>query len=249
MEFLKAVNQEAFHHETPARLSTSIFDRLHAAEGSSSLYILWGFFAFAALSAAVAICFTPGADRRISTAMSTAPDYRDGQSPGLSRLDAARAAEMSPEELLLARLQALENQVGTITTGSIEPAPPPEPEVIPGVTPPANREVHTAAAPAAPADVQTEPPVTRTQFGIDLGSEPSFGSLRIRWDNLRRKYPELSRLSPRISVRDNKGKVELRLVAGPFDNAAEAAKACAGLLAKGAVCDGGLFDGQHLPQS
>jgi hypothetical protein len=71
----------------------------------------------------------------------------------------------------------------------------------------------------------------------------------MRWDNLRRQYPELSRLSPRISVRDNKGKVELRLIAGPFENAADAAKACAGLLSKGAVCDGGLFDGQRLPAS
>jgi hypothetical protein len=91
--------------------------------------------------------------------------------------------------------------------------------------------------------------LTQTTFGVDLGSETSFGGLRTRWDNLRKQYPELGRLSPRISARDKNGKVELRLIAGPFSNAADAAKACASLLTKGTLCDGGLFEGQRLPAS
>jgi len=240
MEFLKSVIQEAHPHETPARLSSTLLERMNTAEGSSSLYILWGFFAFASVAAAVAICFTPGADRRFTTAMST-PSPAASRSPALARLETARAPEVTPEELLQARLRALEEQLGTMATGSI---PPPAPA--PGVTPAEPTPVRTTAM---TAEVDPEPPVTRTSFGIDLGSESSFGPLRIRWENLRRKYPELARLSPRISVRDNAGNVELRLIAGPFENAADAAKACASLLAKGAVCDGGLFDGQRLPQS
>jgi hypothetical protein len=149
----------------------------------------------------------------------------------------------------------LEKQIGAVT-GSIQGGPKAE---LPGITPAEEAKVVEEPAPVEePKQVRTvavESPdgidqaVSRTVFGVDLGSEPSFGALRIRWDNLRRKYPELARLSPRISVRDNSGKVELRLIAGPFENAADAAKACASLLSKGAVCDGGLFDGQRLPAS
>jgi hypothetical protein len=237
------VTQEAFTPETPARLSATIFERLNAAEGSSSIYILWGFFAFAAVAAAIAVCFTPGAERRISTAISIPSDQ--SRSPALARLDAARAAEPAPDAATLARLKALEEQIGSMT-GSIDSASPPPQQVASSVTPTAPRQVQTESI-ALEGQADTSP--TRTMFGVDLGSESSFGALRMRWDNLRRQYPELSRLSPRISVRDNKGKVELRLIAGPFENAADAAKACAGLLSKGAVCDGGLFDGQRLPAS
>lgn len=236
-----------------------------------SAYVLWGFFALAGMASAAAICFTPGADERLSAAISTPPSGGISTSSVLAKLEAARASEVQaaePAEVLtgadaelVARLKALEEQLGSLTGSVVSSAA----ASAPGVTPSSSAEtaakpteIETTKAADQPRQVRTtaiapindpDPAITRTTFGIDLGAEPSFGALRIRWDNLRRKNPELSRLSPRIAVRDNKGKVELRLIAGPFDNAADAAKTCANLLAKGTSCDGGLFDGQRLPAS
>lgn len=282
MGFLKAVTHETSTTDPANRLSATL-DRLSTPDTSGSAHILWGFFAVAALTAAVAICFTPGAERRFSAAISLpqaipghspailaqteAPPPRPAAQPApqpapqmrtvqLSRpVEPPRPAPATADEQLLARLQMLEKQIGAVT-GSIQGGTKAE---LPGITPAEDPKAADEPAPVEEAkQVRTVPvespagveqAVSRTVFGVDLGSEPSFGALRIRWDNLRRKYPELARLSPRISVRDNSGKVELRLIAGPFENAADAAKACASLLSKGAVCDGGLFDGQRLPAS
>lgn len=269
-------------HETsttdPLNRLSATLDRLSAPDTSGSAHILWGFFAIAAVTAAIAICFTPGAGRRFSAAIST-PQSLPGHTPAIlaqtegphppvqqpvpqmRTVEINKPAELprpapvpaTADEQLLARLQILEKQIGAVT-GSIQGAR----ADLPGITPAEEPKALEEPAVEEPKQVRTVPveapagadqPVSRTVFGVDLGSEPSFGALRIRWDNLRRKYPELARLSPRISVRDNSGKVELRLIAGPFENAADAAKACASLLSKGAVCDGGLFDGQRLPAS
>ena len=281
MGFLKAVTHETSTTDPTNRLSATL-DRLSTPDTSGSAHILWGFFAVAALTAAVAICFTPGAERRFSAAISL-PQAIPGHSPAilsqatapsqpvaqpapqpapqirtveLNRpVEPPRSLPSTADEQLLARLQMLEKQIGAVT-GSIQSGAKAE---LPGITPAEEpREAQEPPPIEEPKQVRTVPveslagveqAVSRTVFGVDLGSEPSFGALRIRWDNLRRKYPELARLSPRISVRDNSGKVELRLIAGPFENAADAAKACASLLSKGAVCDGGLFDGQRLPAS
>lgn len=280
MGFLKAVTHESSTTDPVNRLSATL-DRLSTPDTSGSAHILWGFFAVAALTAAIAICFTPGAERRFSAAISLPPSVPGHASAVLAQAEAPpqpaaqpippaqpirtveinrpaeppRPAPATADEQLLARLQMLEKQIGAVT-GSIQGSAKAE---LPGITPTEEPKAVEEPAPAEePKQVRTvavEPAagvdqaVSRTVFGVDLGSEPSFGALRIRWDNLRRKYPELARLSPRISVRDNSGKVELRLIAGPFENAADAAKACASLLSKGAVCDGGLFDGQRLPAS
>ncbi len=241
--------------EPTNRRSIAFMDRLASSnEGSASLYILWGFFALASAVAAIAICFTPGADRRIASAMSTAPGPARIAMP-IQANPEAEAAEIA----MAARIRALEEQLGTIT-GSL---PPPRPATAPaerGATPAAtntlpalpadSRPVRTTSIDMSPpeaAEEVSEGPLTRTMFAVDLGAESSMGALRIRWDNLKRHYPELASLSPRIAVRDDGGKIVLHLVAGPFENAADAARACASLLSRGAFCDGGLFEGQRLP--
>ncbi len=235
---------EASTHSHSHRFPPGMLDRAHAPEGSSSLYVLWGFFTFASIAAAVAVCFTPGADKRFTAAMSSP------SSPALAmtaRLEPVPPMT-APDEALVSRLQILEDQIGNLT-GSIPQNPPEKTQTAApaGITPVASdpKPVRTTSL----ATAEPEAALTRTSFGIDLGSEASFGGLRTRWDNLRKQYPELGRLSPRISARDKNGKVELRLIAGPFENAADAAKACASLLSKGTLCDGGLFDGQRLPAS
>jgi hypothetical protein len=255
---------------------------------------MWGFFSIASMVAAIAVCFTPQADRRFSQALSAPPPAIEAPMV-VARAEppvvqpAPMPAKPEPDAELLARLKLLEEQLDNVT-GSIAKLPPPPPPPPSGVTPQsvegpkpapaeapkvaeapkpaeAPKQVKTAAvapvepepqemvvqipatvAPPAPEPVATAS-VPATSFGLDLGSEASFGALRARWDTLKKAHPELARLSPRISVRDAKGRVELRLIAGPFSNASDAARVCAQLFVKGVSCDGGLFDGQRLPQS
>ncbi|BCJ90938.1 hypothetical protein IZ6_16730 [Terrihabitans soli] len=261
-------------HDGLAKLTASLKERAASGENLSSTYVMWGFFTAASMVAAIAVCFTPQAERRYSEAMSAPPATIQQPGTAIARAEPPPlpmpAAEPEPDPELMARLKLLEEQLdnvtGSIAKAKAEPPPPPPPP--PGGVTPSNepKQVKTApvaqpepepqemvvqipAAPPAPAEPVTTAAVPATSFGLDLGSESSFGALRARWETLRRENPELARLQPRISVRDSKGRVELRLIAGPFANASEAARVCAQLFVKGVSCDGGLFDGQRLPQS
>jgi hypothetical protein len=275
---------DASTQDSLAKLTASLKERATVGENPSSTYIMWAFFTAVTMIGAIAVCFTPQADRRFSEAMTVPARTAEPPPQMMARVETPPPVQAPPQVIvreepdaeLLARLKLLEEQLDNVT-GSIAKLPPPAPPAPPppsGVTPTeAPKQVKTApVAPAQPAP-QPEPqemvvqvpapapapapvaePVTTasvptTNFGLDLGSEASFGALRARWDTLKREHTELSRLSPRISVRDNKGRVELRLVAGPFTNAADAARVCAALFVKGVSCDGGLFDGQRLPPS
>jgi SPOR domain len=277
-------------HDGLAKLTASLKERASSGENLSSTYVMWGFFTAAAMISAIAVLFTPQADRRISQAMNTpSPAMQQGLpqgippagqpvpgAPALARIEPPPPAKAEPDPELLARLKLLEEQLDNVT-GSIAKqaaAPPPPPPPPPGGVTPSSEPKQVKTAPVAqvetdgeavgqnpaPAAAASADPVTTasipaaaslpaTTFGLDLGSESSFGALRARWEALRREHPELGRLQPKMSVRDNKGRVELRLIAGPFANAADAARVCAQLFVKGVSCDGGLFDGQRLPQS
>jgi hypothetical protein len=97
-------------------------------------------------------------------------------------------------------------------------------------------------------DASSNSGATRTEFAIDLGSEPTIDALRILWNGLRGVHGTLNGLRPLVSIRDGArpGTTELRLIAGPFANAGAAARACAALQAKGASCQTAVFDGQRL---
>ena len=125
------------------------------------------------------------------------------------------------------------------------------PAVIPPVPGREPMQIHASPQPAATAAIP--PPrdsvATRTEFGVDLGSEPNMDGLRARWANLRGNYGAvLSNLRPLVSVREGTrpGGVELRLIAGPLSNAGDAARTCASLQAKGVNCQTAVFDGQRL---
>jgi hypothetical protein len=101
-------------------------------------------------------------------------------------------------------------------------------------------------AAAAPSQ---ESATTRTEFAIDLGTEPNMEALRARWASLRGIHaPLIGNLRPLVSVREGNrpGTVELRLIAGPLSNAGDAAKACASLQSKGVNCQTAVYDGQRL---
>jgi hypothetical protein len=122
---------------------------------------------------------------------------------------------------------------------SSAPAVPPKPEALASIP---------AAAPKAE---EAEPPkaaVQRTEFAVDLGSANSVGGLRALWRGIVASNTALKALNPIIMVRENKSGrgMQLRLAAGPLQDAATAAKICAAIAEGKRGCETTVFDGQRL---
>ena len=101
--------------------------------------------------------------------------------------------------------------------------------------------------PALPA--RSGSTATRTEFALDLGGDATMEGLRARWTDLQGSQGQaLTGLRPLVSVQEGRqrGGVELRLIAGPFANAATAARTCAVLQTQGVSCQTAVFDGQRL---
>ncbi|MFC5068771.1 hypothetical protein ACFPFW_12200 [Flaviflagellibacter deserti] len=104
-----------------------LIERLARSDATSSLHVVWGFFTIAAVISAIGVCFMPGADRRISVAMTTPvnidlPDIpmraerMESTESMLTRFD--KDPQQIENDRLLARVKALEEQLSGIT-GSI----------------------------------------------------------------------------------------------------------------------------------
>jgi hypothetical protein len=112
-----------------------------------------------------------------------------------------------------------------------------------------------AAAPSATdteADDDAAPKVLlrRTEFGVDLGSANSVNGLRMLWRGLlkSRSNALLTALRPIIVIKESTNGLgmQLRLVAGPLNDAGAAARICAVLAENKRPCDTAIFDGQQL---
>jgi hypothetical protein len=110
-----------------------------------------------------------------------------------------------------------------------------------------------AAAPSeADADDDAAPKVSlrRTEFGVDLGTANSVNGLRMLWRGLlkSRSNAQLAALRPIIVIKESaKGLgMQLRLVAGPLNDAGAAARICAVLTENNRPCETAIFDGQRL---
>lgn len=112
-----------------------------------------------------------------------------------------------------------------------------------------------ASAPAADdaeADEATAPKVAlqRTEFGVDVGSANSLPGLRALWRGLLKSKSNapLAALRPIIVVKEgnNRFGMQLRLVAGPLNDAGAAARICAILVENKRSCETAIFDGQRL---
>jgi hypothetical protein len=113
-------------------------------------------------------------------------------------------------------------------------------------------------APEVVGSVSTEPDpsgttpgklaVKRTEFGVDVGGASSVGGLRALWRGLLKSNSALAKLDPIIVIKEGSGGLgmQLRLVAGPLDDAAAAAKICAALAESERTCAPTVFDGQRL---
>jgi hypothetical protein len=102
-----------------------------------------------------------------------------------------------------------------------------------------------------PAAGDTDAPkaaLQRTEFAVDLGSASSIGGLRALWRGILKSNTELAALQPIIVVKESTTGLgmQLRLAAGPLQDAAAAAKICAALLESERACETTVFDGQRL---
>ena len=104
----------------------------------------------------------------------------------------------------------------------------------------------TAETEVQPSAPPPSVPVQRTEFGIDLGSANSLEGLRTMWQRLIKSNKTLGALHPIVVVKERGTGTQLRLVAGPINDAATAAKLCAGMAAADYFCETTLYDGQRL---
>jgi len=128
----------------------------------------------------------------------------------------------------------------------IEPDPvtPPKPEVVASAPSGDNPEANESQAAAAQQAVQ------RTEFGVDVGGANSLNGLRALWRGLlkSKSTASLATLRPIIVVKESNSGLgmQLRLVAGPLNDAATAAKICAAMIESQRTCETAVFDGQRL---
>jgi hypothetical protein len=132
----------------------------------------------------------------------------------------------------------------------VEPAKPLSPS--PVIASPIPEVMAAAPATDAEADEETGPKVAiqRTQFGVDLGTANSVPGLRALWRGLlkSRSNAPLAALRPIIVIKEagNGPGMQLRLVAGPLNDAGAAARICAVLTENKRNCETSIFDGQRL---
>ena len=133
----------------------------------------------------------------------------------------------------------------------IEPPPAkaaaaPVPQLVATVTPEEKeKKIPDPVQPGSPAIA-----VKRTEFGVDLGGANSVPGLRALWRGLlkTRANAPLLALQPIMVIREGSNGLgmQLRLVAGPLDDAAAAAKICAGIVEHERPCETTVYDGQRL---
>jgi len=111
--------------------------------------------------------------------------------------------------------------------------------------------VASASASSDPeADEAPKAVLQRTEFGVDLGTAHSVNGLRALWRGLlkSRSNAPLAALRPIIVIKESTSGLgmQLRLVAGPLNDAGAAAKVCAVLTENNRPCETTVFDGQRL---
>jgi hypothetical protein len=133
-------------------------------------------------------------------------------------------------------------KIASVAPAAVTPKPVDEPAPVKSVRMVATRPAEPPAVPPAAAPVPTIPPAA-----IDLGGFRSLGSLRRAWSDTAGRHTDLTKgLEPLARLRETDSGIEARLLAGPFTDPTEAAKACLRLKAIGAPCTVTTYTGQPL---
>ena len=119
-----------------------------------------------------------------------------------------------------------------------------------------------ASAPALTAQASaTQPPATQAPalqapaaassaegpIAVDLGSYKSLAGLKRTWVDLEKRHADAtSGIGALAQIKETKDGTEIRLVAGPYPNSADAARACARFKTAGFSCSAGTFIGQPI---
>ena len=222
---------------------------------------------------ATAPATTPAADKSTAEASPATPVYsaaKDAAKTDAIKADSARLetakAEMTKAELAktdAAKVEPAKPSPATPLMAAQSMMAPPDPSASKLVEPgkAANPVVAgpipdvVASAPSAgdaEGDDDALPKVSlrRTEFGVDLGTANSLNGLRMLWLGLlkSRSNAPLTALRPIIVIKESTNGLgmQLRLVAGPLNDAGAAARICAILTENKRPCETTIFDGQRL---
>jgi hypothetical protein len=186
---------------------------------------------------------TPKADSVNTEAAKT-----DTVNADTAKTDTAKPPAATPSTPLVAS-KSIMAPPDPSATKLIEPMQPPSvvtaapiPEVVASAPPADDAEPDEATVPKAA--------LHRTEFGVDLGNANSLPGLRALWRGLlkSRSNAPLAALRPIIVIKEgtNGLGMQLRLVAGPLNDAGAAARICAVLTENRRSCETAIFDGQRL---
>jgi hypothetical protein len=175
-----------------------------------------------------------------------------GPAPASSGAQAASNAPTGPAATPPTPLVALKSMMAPPDPAAgklFEPSPPSK-----TITAAPMPEVLASSAPAEDAiEADTAAPklaVQRTEFGVDVGGANSLPGLRALWRGLlkSRSNVALTKLRPIIVIKEGSNGLgmQLRLVAGPINDAAAAADVCAVIIENDRACVMTVFEGQRL---
>ena len=173
----------------------------------------------------------------------------------LAKVEAAKADTVKPESAKpspatpLVAVQSMMAPPDPAASKLIEPGKAPNP-VIASPIPDVMASAPSATDAEADDDAAPKVSLQRTEFGVDLGTANSVNGLRMLWRGLlkSRSNAPLAALRPIIVIKESaKGLgMQLRLVAGPLNDAGAAARICAVLTENKRPCETTIFDGQRV---
>ena len=173
----------------------------------------------------------------------------------LAKVEAAKADTVKPEPAKpspatpLVAAQSMMAPPDPTASKLIEPGKAPNP-VIASPIPDVMASAPSATDAEADDDAAPKVSLQRTEFGVDLGTANSVNGLRMLWRGLlkSRSNAPLAALRPIIVIKESaKGLgMQLRLVAGPLNDAGAAARICAVLTENNRPCETTIFDGHRL---
>ena len=154
------------------------------------------------------------------------------------------AADVSVPETTVEELEIIDeselNGIDPIVTGSVDLDAEADDEDAP------NDELSMLVKPEVRETPARE--VSRTRFGLSFNLYKSISGVQAAWEKLRSRHAVLlSGLEPRALPQGTQdGELKYRLIVGPIENAAGAAKQCAKLAKRGIKCTPSVFSGEFV---
>lgn len=163
------------------------------------------------------------------------------QSGEIAKLRVENSALRQTVEVMRGQIDGLSDRIAILEdrlsdlTGTVPGADQPT------VTP------HSALEMPTDSVIRQAPVEKHTLFGVEIGAFGDLAAARDAWRRVRREHPDLfASLNGVATVRDKGGIVELLLVAGPFQNAYDAAALCGKLAGGDLPCLPAFYVGQPL---